>query len=227
MTSVADSGAGPQTDTHFRDPPAQAPALTARSAGLVACTSCGRVHRPDEPVCVRCGSALSSRDRKSLQKVWAWLVAGLICYVPANIYTMMRTSMFGYELDSTIVGGVIDLIEYQSYSVAVIVFFASVMIPIGKFIAIAFLAYSVHNPAILGGRARQRLYDVVEFIGRWSMIDVFVVAILSSLVQFNFIATINPGIAAVSFALSVAFTMLSAQSFDSRLIWDADEIADA
>jgi paraquat-inducible protein A len=227
MTSAADPGTGTQTDTRFHNLPARSSVLTARRAGLVACKSCGRVHAADEPNCVRCGAALSSRDTKSLQKVWAWLFAGLICYVPANIYPMMRTSAFGWETDSNIVGGVIELIDYKSYGVAAIVFFASIMIPISKFIAIAFLAYSVRNPEVLAGHVRQRLYEVVEFIGRWSMIDVFVVAILSSLVQFNFIATINPGIAAVSFALSVAFTMLSAQSFDSRLIWDADETSDA
>lgn len=196
---------------------------TARDAGLVACTECGRVHHQEEPTCVRCGAPLSSRDKKSLQKVWAWLLAGMICYIPANVYPMLKTTTFGHELDNTIVGGVIELINYQNYSVAAIVFFASIVIPISKFIAISYLAYSVHFPSTLSGRTRQHFYEVVDFIGRWSMIDVFVVAILSSLVQFNFIASINPGIAAVSFALSVAFTMISAQSFDSRLIWDADE----
>lgn len=196
---------------------------TARSAGLVACTECGRVHHPEEKVCVRCGAHLSSRDTASLQKVWAWLIAGMVCYIPANLYSMLRTTTFGHELDNTIVGGVIELINYKNYSVAGIVFFASIVIPISKFIAISYLAYSVHVPSTLSGRTRQHLYEVVDFIGRWSMVDVFVVAILSSLVQFNFVASINPGIAAVSFALSVAFTMISAQSFDSRLIWDADE----
>ncbi len=196
---------------------------TARDAGLVACTQCGRVHGAQETICVRCGAALSSRDETSLQRVWAWWFAGLICYIPANIYPMLKTSTFGSELDNTIIGGVIELIDYKSYGVAFIVFFASVVIPISKFLAIAYLAYSVQYPTTLPGKVRQHLYETVEFIGRWSMIDVFVVAILSALVQFNFIVNIHPGIAAVSFALSVAFTMLSAQSFDSRLIWDADE----
>jgi len=157
-----------------------------------------------------------------LQRVWAWLFAGMVVYIPANVYPMLRTSTLGSTSESTIVGGVLELVEHGSFGVAFIVFFASVVIPISKFIAIAYLAYRVHKGK--RGRARHlHLYEVVEFIGRWSMIDVFVVAILSALVQLNFVATINPGIAAVSFALSVAFTMISANSFDPRLIWDTRE----
>ena len=196
--------------------------VTARDAGLVGCAECGRVHPRDHDVCSVCGTPLQSRDTASLQKVWAWLIAGMIVYIPANIYPMLRTSTLGHTSESTIIGGVLELIEYGSYGVAFIVFFASVVIPVSKFIAIAYLAYRVHKGK--RGRARHlHLYEVVEFIGRWSMIDVFVVAILSALVQLNFVATINPGIAAVSFALSVAFTMISANSFDPRLIWDTRE----
>ena len=200
--------------------------LTARRAGLVACTRCGAVHARGVGHCRRCGGALSSRDAGSLQRVWAWLFAGLIAYVPANLYPMLLTSTFGKTRESTIVGGVIELFEHGSWGVAAIVFAASVLIPIGKFITIAYLALSTRAPVTIRGHGRQRLYEVVEFIGRWSMIDVFVVAILSALVQLNFVVTVNPGIAAVSFALSVAFTMLSAQNFDPRLIWDAYEADD-
>jgi len=140
---------------------------------------------------------------------------------------MLRTSMLGTTTDSTILGGVVDLIHHGSIGIAIIVFVASIVIPVAKFIAIAYLALSVTHRLRLSPGKRQHLYEVVEFIGRWSMIDVFVVAILSSLVRLDFAATINPGIAAVSFALSVAFTMLSALSFDSRLIWDASEEEDA
>ena len=199
------------------------PALTARAAGLVGCTSCGLVHRPEVARCTRCGAALASRDATSLQRVWAWLAAGLIAYIPANIFPMLRTSTLGHETQNTIIGGVFELAAHDAYFVAAIVFFASVVIPVGKFVAIAHLALSVRRPSAMRAHARQRLYEVVDFIGRWSMLDVFVVAILSALVQFNFVASIHPGIAAISFALSVAFTMLSAQSFDSRLIWDAEE----
>lgn len=207
---------------HGHDTP---PALTARQAGFVGCESCGRVHRPEIRTCTRCGAALHSRRPGSLQQVWAWLIAGMVVYIPANIYPMLLTTSFGRTTENTIIGGVIELIEYGSFGVALIVFVASVLIPVGKFVAIGYLALVVRPGSRLargsGMKGRQHLYEVVEFIGRWSMIDVFVVAILSALVQLDFAATINPGIAAVSFSLSVAFTMLAAQSFDPRLIWDS------
>lgn len=165
---------------------------------------------------------MQSRDADSLQKVWAWLIAGMIAYVPANLYPMLLTSTLTERSESTIIGGVVELFAYGSWGIAAIVFAASVMIPVGKFVAIIYLAVSVQRHSAVNRHGRHRAYEVVEFIGRWSMIDVFVVAILSALVQLDTIATINPGIAAVSFALSVIFTMLSAQAFDSRLIWDAD-----
>lgn len=201
--------------------------ITAREAGLVACNRCGRLHVITEPYCERCSAPLESRDFKSMQKVWAWLFAGLVAYVPANIYPMLRTSQLGKSTESTIVGGVFDLIHHGSIGIAAIVFFASVVIPVGKFLAIAYLAVSVQRKSLLNQHNRHKLYEVVEFVGRWSMIDVFVVAILSALVQFDTLASINPGIAAFSFAISVVFTMLSAQSFDARLIWDVDRTDDA
>ena len=196
--------------------------LTAKAAGLVGCVQCGRVNPAGTTICSRCGSQVSTRDETSLQRVWAWLFAGLVVYIPANIYPMLRTQILGQESNSTIYGGVVDLLHHGSYGVAAIVFIASIIIPVSKFIAIAYLALSIHHRVKLSAHTRHKLYEVVEFIGRWSMIDVFVVAILSSLVQLDFAASINPGIAAVSFALSVSFTMLSAESFDARLIWDAD-----
>jgi paraquat-inducible protein A len=198
-------------------------AVTAREAGLVACTRCARVWARGSDVCTRCGSALHSRKPLSLQKVWGWWIAGLICYIPANLYPMLRTQTLLNSSENTIVGGAIDLIHHGAVAVALVVLVASVAIPVGKFIAIAYLALNLGDAAPLGAHRRQQLYELVEFIGRWSMIDVFVVAILSSLVQLNFVATIHPGPAALTFALSVIFTMLSAKSFDSRMIWDRAE----
>ena len=197
--------------------------LTAREAGLVGCTVCMRVNAQDAGACTRCGAALSSRDGTSLQRVWAWLIAGMIAFVPANMYPMLVTTSLGSESKNTLVGGIIELYHYGSYGVATIVLVASVMIPITKFLSIAYLALGIGRPHRSSKHQRHVLYEVVEFIGRWSMIDVFVVAILSALVQLGAAASVHPGIAAVSFALSVAFTMLAAESFDPRLIWDADE----
>jgi paraquat-inducible protein A len=201
--------------------------VTAKEAGLVACHTCGRVHQAAVKTCLRCGATLSSRDATSLQRVWAWLIAGLIAYVPANLYPMLETTTLGRTTDNTLLGGAIELFLHGSYGVAAIVFFASIVIPIGKFMAISYLALSVSNRRGASAHLRHRVYEVVEFIGRWSMIDVFVVAILSSLIQLGSAASVQPGIAALSFALSVAFTMLAAMSFDSRLIWDAEKDAAA
>ncbi|MDM7255393.1 MAG: paraquat-inducible protein A [Paracoccus sp. (in: a-proteobacteria)] len=199
------------------------PVLTAHRAGLIGCRRCGRVWPADTPDCLRCGATLTPPDRRGLQAVWAWLAAGIIFYIPANLFPMLKTQTLGGlhgNSEATIVGGVIELIKYGNYGVAAIVFIASVIVPIGKFIAIIWLALVAGRPAtVRAAHQRLRVYEVVEFIGRWSMIDVFVVAILSALVQLGFVASIHPGPAAVSFALSVAFTMLAAQSFDPRLIW--------
>jgi paraquat-inducible protein A len=198
-------------------------ALTAREAGLVACRRCTRVWPLGTEACGRCGARLVSRDPRSLSRVWAWWVAGVMAYVPANTYPMLRTRTLFHSEDQTIVGGAIDLLQMGSPGIAVVILVASVGIPVAKFLCIAFLALSVRRSSRISATARMRMYEIVDYIGRWSMIDVFVVAILASLVQLNVVASINPGPAALAFALSVIFTMLSAQAFDPRLIWDGIE----
>lgn len=195
--------------------------ITAKDLGVVACRRCMQVWPREAKTCARCGHKLVERDTKSLQRVWALWVMGLMCYIPANIYPMLQTRTLFSVQQSTIVGGAVELIEYGSYGVAIIILIASVMIPTAKFLAIAFLSISVTRPSSVSKNQRQLLYEVVEYIGRWSMIDIFVVAILSSLVQLKVLVAINPGPASMFFALSVIFTMLSAQAFDSRMIWDA------
>ncbi len=196
---------------------------TAQSLGLVGCRTCGRVSPAGTPACPHCGSHFHSRDAE-LQTVWAWLIAGFICYIPANLYPMLVTqTLTSAKAENTIVNGVIELLKHHEYAVAGIVFFASVIVPIGKFLAIAFLGLSLQRHATLSSHRRHKLLHIVEFIGRWSMIDVFVVAILSSLVQLGAVAQIHPGPAAILFALSVVFTMRAAQCFDPRLIWEKDD----
>ncbi len=200
------------------------PVLTARDAGLVGCRTCGRAWLMGTERCENCGSRVSSRDLTSLSRVWAWWWAGLICYVPANIYPMLETRTLVHTESATIVGGAVELAEHGAYGIALIILVASVVIPVGKFMAVAYLALSVGRRARLSPHHRHGLHELVEYIGRWSMIDVFVVAILSSLVQLNAVAAIQPGPAALAFASSVMFTMLSAQAFDPRMIWDEIEI---
>ncbi|WP_425098240.1 paraquat-inducible protein A [Tropicibacter sp. S64] len=200
---------------------------TARAEGLVACRSCARVWPMGTQECARCGSTLSSRDETSLQRVMAWWVAGLICYVPANLYPMLVTETLVSKQQGTIVGGAIEIAQHGEWAIAAIVLIASVLIPVSKFVAIAYLSWSAWRQSPRNALQKLHLYEAVEFIGRWSMIDVFVVAILSALVQLSVVANIHPGPAALTFALSVIFTMLSAKSFDPRLIWDGKSLESA
>ncbi|WP_116133407.1 paraquat-inducible protein A [Tropicimonas sp. IMCC34043] len=195
--------------------------LTARQAGLVACTHCARVWPLGTETCGRCGKRLQSRDTHSMSRVWAWWVVGLICYIPANLFPMLKTTLLAKTAGSTIVGGAVELMAHGDIPVALVILTASVAIPMGKFVAVAYLALSVQHGWTHDLLRRMQLYEVVEFVGRWSMIDVFVVAVLSALVQLSVVVSIHPGPAAVTFALSVVFTMLSARSFDSRMIWDS------
>ncbi len=224
MTDLINTG--PVTDAPEHDADAfpadreSAPVLTAHRAGLLGCRGCGRVWPDDHTICGRCGARLVPPDRRGLAAVWAWLITGMIFYIPANLMPMMTTQSLGRSTDSTIIGGVLVLIKHGDWFIGGVVFAASVVVPIGKFIAIIWLARVAGKPATVeDAHTRLHIYEIVEFIGRWSMIDVFVVAILAALVQLGFVAAIKPGPAAASFALSVAFTMLSAQSFDPRLIW--------
>lgn len=196
---------------------------TARDRNLVGCQRCAKVWPIDTPKCGRCGARLQSRAAKSIAQVWFWWLLAVVAYVPANIWPMLETRMLFTKSDDTIIAGAFKLIQHGSVGVAAVILIASVVIPLAKFGAIAFLALTVQHRIRMSAKWRHRVYEVIEFIGRWSMIDVFVVAILSSLVQFTIIATVKPGPAALAFALSVIFTMFSALSFDSRMIWDLDE----
>ncbi|WP_316013303.1 paraquat-inducible protein A [Roseobacter sp. HKCCA0434] len=198
------------------------PVLTARAAGLIACHRCALVHEAGRERCTRCHAHLHSRKPLSLQRVWAWWIAGIIAFIPANLYPMLATRQLATVHEDTILGGVVTLIDSGAVGIALIIFVASIVVPLSKFAVIGLLAISVARPSRLDRHARIRLHEIIEFIGRWSMVDVFVVALLTALVQLGAAASVTPGPAAACFALSVAFTMLSAQSFDPRMIWDAE-----
>jgi paraquat-inducible protein A len=146
-----------------------------------------------------------------------------MAYVPANAWPMLETRTLVFWQEDTILSGALELLRDGNVGIALIILVASIGIPLAKFAAIAFLALSVRRGSRVRAGHRMRLYEAVEYIGRWSMIDVFVVAILASLVQLDAVASIDPGPASLAFALSVIFTMLSAQAFDPRLIWDSIE----
>ncbi|MCL6283735.1 paraquat-inducible protein A [Ruegeria sp. 2012CJ41-6] len=194
--------------------------ISAREAGLVGCHRCGTVHQPQDHDCRMCGKTLKSRKPNSLQKTWAWLITGLVFYIPANVFPLLSNRVLGSEDGHTIIEGIILFFKKGDFLVASVIMAASLLIPIGKFLIVGFLVLSIHYRWNLSAHARLVLYELVEFIGRWSMIDVFVVALLASLIRLGAIISILPGPGSVCFALSVVFTMISAQSIDAKLIWD-------
>lgn len=198
--------------------------VNALDSGLKSCTACGVLQSLDaEDSCQRCGATVRSRRVHSLQRTWAFLIVGMLAYIPANIFPIMLTQSFTGDTSDTIFSGVILLADSGSYFVAFIIFFASIVIPVAKFVIISLLALSVQFKWEMSLHSRHTLHRVTELIGRWSMIDVFVVAVLAALIQLGAILTIIPGVGINAFALSVVFTMLAASSLDPRLLWDGDK----
>jgi paraquat-inducible protein A len=202
-----------------------APSITAVQAGLVSCESCHLVSRPagaEEPgFCPRCGEQLEFRRRGSIEATWALASAAAICYIPANLLPVLNTiTPQGSDAD-TIMGGVIFLYTSGSWPLALMVLIASVMIPLGKLVSIAYLLITVQSGSVKSSRERTRLYRIVVFIGRWSMLDVFVDTFTVALVQLQPLMSVQPGLGVLFFAAVVVLTMLAAESFDPRLIWDS------
>jgi len=160
-----------------------------------------------------------AQAQESIQRTWALLITACILYIPANVLTIMYTEFFGQETPNTIIGGVISLWESGSYPVAIIILVASVVVPVAKIIILAWLNFSVQREKTTSKQLRIRYYRITEAIGRWSMIDVFVVAVLVSLIQMGNTMSIYPGQAALAFCAVVFVTMIAAMTFDSRLIW--------
>lgn len=198
---------------------------TGRQLGLMACHTCGEVCRtPSEPAgarCPTCNSPIHPRRPASLSITWALLLTAIILYIPANLLPIMNTSTLFESRADTIVSGVIVLWEEGAWDIAVIVFTASVVVPVLKIVVIGLLLLSVQRASHWRPMDRARLYRIVEKVGHWSMLDVFVVVLLVSLVDFSTYATVEAGPAIIAFGAVVVVTMLAAKSFDPRLIWDA------
>jgi paraquat-inducible protein A len=193
---------------------------TAANSNLAACHVCCKLAPAEVHHCPRCGSAMHLRKSDSIQRTLALLVTACLLYIPANMYPIMYTDQLGTTEPSTILGGVILLINLGSVPVALVIFIFSVLVPSGKLMAMFYLVWTVERHSPLDPRQRSVMYRVTEFVGKWSMVDVFVVAILVALVHLGGLLVIRPGIAALCFAGVVIVTMIAAESFDSRLIWD-------
>jgi paraquat-inducible protein A len=202
-------------------------AVTAAEAGFLACHACALVHRASgeghDLHCTRCGAALHARKPNSIARSWALLIAAYVLIVPANVLPVMISgSLFGSETD-TIMSGVVFLWIDGSWPLAVILFIASIAVPFSKLGAMTFLLVSVQRRSTLAPEQRTRLYRLLEIVGRWSMIDIYVAALLTALVQFGGLMTIRAGPGAIAFGAVVVLTMFAAESFDPRLIWDPVE----
>jgi paraquat-inducible protein A len=199
----------------------------AAEAGYLSCHACELVHRASGGAhdlhCTRCGAALHARKPNSIARSWALLIAAYVLIVPANVLPVMISgSLFGSETD-TIMSGVVFLWVDGSWPLAVILFIASIAVPFSKLGAMTYLLVSVQRRSKLAPEQRTRLYRVLEIVGRWSMIDIYVAALLTALVQFGGLMTIRAGPGAIAFGAVVVLTMFAAESFDPRLIWDPVE----
>jgi paraquat-inducible protein A len=202
----------------------------AADAGLILCQVCTQLNRePEAPcpimACSRCGATLRWRKPTSLARAWGFLTAAAILYVPANLLPVLNSgSLFGSSSD-TIMSGVRYLWESGDWMIASIIFIASIVFPGAKLAALTLLLGSAGVGSAWRRRGRTRIYRVLEVIGRWSMTDIFVTAIVVALVQFKTIAMITPGPGALAFGAVVVLTMFASMSFDPRLIWDPPESA--
>ncbi|PCC10662.1 paraquat-inducible protein A [Pseudoalteromonas sp. JB197] len=174
-----------------------------------------------QSVCNRCHSKTYIRNPNSVQKATAWLITSIICYIPANVLPIMYTTSLGDESPSTLIAGVIALWQNGSYPIAMIIFIASVVVPLAKALVLSFLCFMVAKPANDHTIGYTRVYQLTEFIGKWSMIDVFVVAILVALVQLGNLMSVTPGLGVAFFTVMVLCQMMAAHAFDPRLLWDS------
>jgi paraquat-inducible protein A len=195
----------------------------AAAAAAISCETCGLVSRPlrPEPRCPRCGGRLLARRRYSVQRTWALVIAAAILYVPANYFPVLSIVQLGAGQPSTILGGVEELISTREYPLAALVFFASIAVPLLKLFGLSIMLIATQFGRSGWLRDRTRLYHIVRFIGRWSMIDIFMESLLGALVAFGAVITIQPGMGALAFCAVVILTMFAAETFEPRLMWDA------
>ncbi|AGL86962.1 paraquat-inducible protein A [Pseudomonas protegens] len=204
--------------------------MRAIEAGILICTECHELNRQEadseEQTCTRCGAMVHPRRPNSILRTWALLLTAAILYIPANVLPIMTVSSLGQGDPSTIMSGVIQLVQHGMFPIAAVVFVASILVPTFKLVGIALLLFSVQRHQPLSARQRIIMYRFIEFIGRWSMLDIFVIAILVAVVNFGRLASIEANLGAVAFASVVILTMLAAVTFDPRLIWDNTESDD-
>ena len=199
---------------------------TAANYGMLICDACELLHRdaPGAVACTRCGAPLHTRLRNSLSRSWAFLIAAMVLYVPANALPILESgSLFGSQSD-TILSGAVFLWRDGSWAIALIIFVASILVPGVKLASLAFLLAASQRRWAWRPEERARLFRWTHFIGRWSMVDIYVGGLLVALVQLKPFASVEPGPGAIAFGAVVVLTMMASQSFDPRLVWDGTDI---
>ncbi len=198
---------------------------TALGSGLLACSLCGMLNaqaqRPAPLCCARCGSVLHQRKPHSLQRCTALLIAAYVLYLPANLLPVLETGKIGQRKWDTIFSGVLQLLHDGAWPLALVILVASICVPAAKLASLTYLLLSVRFASAAYRRGRTQLYRVLDFIGRWSLVDIYVGGLLVGLVRFEPLAEISPGPGAIAFGAVVVLTMLASHSFDPRLLWDA------
>lgn len=203
----------------------KAPVKTAAELGMISCHYCGTLWKnvKAHDHCGHCNASLHIRKPDSINRTWAYLIAACIMYIPANLLPVMITSTIAGDHPDTIMSGIVYFWVSGSWELAVIIFIASFLVPLFKLAALMLMLIMVHRRSDWRRLQRAKLYRLVEITGRWSMLDVYVVALLAGLVQIKGFATIYAGMGIVAFALVVTLTMFAAHSFDPRLTWDTNE----
>ncbi len=199
------------------------PAGPHETEDAVGCETCGLVSVPEpyDPRCPRCDSELNERKPNSVARTWALVIAAAVFYIPANYYPVLSVVQLGAGQPSTILGGVEELVKAGQYPLALLVFFASIAVPVLKLVGLSLMLITIQIGRAGWLHDRVRLYHIVRFIGRWSMIDIFMESLLGALVAFGSVITIEPGVGALAFCAVVILTMFAAETFDPRLMWDA------
>ena len=190
---------------------------------LISCKNCKKVYKKenyDSFLCDRCNHMVKKRVENSLQISLALTICAMLLYIPAMVYPMMVVTQFGVNLESTIIEGIISFLESGSYFIAFVIFIASVAIPIVKLFALFFIFLSLKINVKMTNKTKILIYKYIEAIGKWSMIDIYVVALMASIVQLDELFNIKGGVAATSFSLMVIITIFAAHRFDTRIIWD-------
>lgn len=199
---------------------------TAHGTGLVLCETCALVSEPGDsphPQCPRCGAPLHPRKPNSISRTWALLIAAAILYIPANLLPVMTTTTLFRTTSDTIMSGIVYFWKSGSPDLAILIFTVSIFIPVAKIGCLALLAVAAHTGVARGLRQRALMFRIIEFVGRWSMLDIFVVTMTVGMVRFSSLATVDAGPGAAAFGAVVVLTMIAAHTFDPRLIWDSSE----